>query len=49
MKFYNFALTVCILSVVVTMRSPATAADWPQFRGPGGLGISGDAICRSVE
>jgi len=30
------------LVVLALVATPATASDWPQFRGPGGLGVPGD-------
>lgn len=41
MKFFCFVSTVCVLFSVVVTR-PLASADWPQFRGPDGLGVSDD-------
>ena len=42
MKFYCFVSTMCVLFSIVVTR-PLAGADWPQFRGPDGLGVSSDA------
>ncbi len=36
------AMTVVMLGLVAAVSAPSNAADWMQFRGPGGLGISDD-------
>jgi len=46
MKFCRFVSTMCVLSSVLSLivaTHPLAGADWPQFRGPSGLGISSDA------
>ncbi len=42
MKLSYLVSTMCVLSLIVVTR-PLAAAEWPQFRGPDGLGISADA------
>ena len=42
MKLCYAASTVFALSLIVATR-PIAGADWPQFRGPDGSGISSDA------
>jgi len=41
MKVCCFVSTMCVLSFIVATR-PLAGADWPQFRGPDGLGVSTD-------
>lgn len=36
----RFVLPACCLLLVVVSSLPATAADWPRFRGPNGSGVS---------
>jgi len=42
MKLSYLVSTMCVLSFLVPTR-PLAGADWPQFRGPDGSGISSDA------
>jgi outer membrane protein assembly factor BamB len=41
--------TVLVLGTLVLMLVRGVASDWPQFRGPGGLGIAADATVPPVE
>jgi outer membrane protein assembly factor BamB len=42
MRFSGFVSTICVLLFIVATR-PGAGDDWPQFRGPDGLGVSSDA------
>ena len=40
MKYFHAPLVYLAAIFVLSLNSEANAADWPQFRGPGGLGVS---------